>query len=295
MLTLTKNPFDDKPLSVPAIIRLKNHGRDLSGYRFGRWHVREYAHSKPNLNNNSYKHYYSCECDCGTIRAVNGSALKSGGSLSCGCLQRERVSEENKRNPKPIGKKTHGLSGTRAYRTYRGMMARCYYKKNNNYARYGGKGVTVCPRWKNKKSGFINFISNMGTPPEGLTLDRINPFGNYEKSNCRWATPKEQAENTRKNWLKNHKRIKKAGVTSIYKEGKFYTHERKHGTDITGKRFGRWIAQYYIKTANRVMVNGKLNKKHFWLCRCDCGTERSVYAGALKSGGSSSCGCSRRV
>ena len=202
MLTLTKNPFDDnpKPLTVPAIIRLKNHGRDLSGFRFGRWHVQEYAYSKPSRG--SYQHYFACQCDCGTLRAVVAGALKSGGSLSCGCYQRQRVSEANKRNPKPFFKETHGLSGTRAYRTYRGMMARCYYKKNGNYGRYGGQGVSVCPRWKNKKSGFMAFIKDMGLPPEGKTLDRINPFGNYELENCRWATPKEQAQNTRRNWLK---------------------------------------------------------------------------------------------
>ena len=195
MLTLTKNPFNDnpKPLTVPAIAYLEKHGRDLSGHRFGRWRVLNYVYSKPSRG--SYQHYYQCRCDCGTIRAVVASSLKSSGSLSCGCLQRERVSQASKK---------HGLSGTRAYRTYRGMMARCYYKKNGNYGRYGGKGVTVCPRWKNKKSGFMAFIEDMGLPPEGKTLDRINPFGNYEKSNCRWATPKEQAQNSRRNWLKEH-------------------------------------------------------------------------------------------
>jgi hypothetical protein len=73
------------------------------------------------------------------------------------------------------------------------MKSRCHYPGAINYWLYGGRGITVCPRW-NK---FVNFLDDMGVRPDGKTLDRINPDGDYEPSNCRWATPKEQMENQR--------------------------------------------------------------------------------------------------
>ena len=73
------------------------------------------------------------------------------------------------------------------------MKARCSRPGVDGYHRYGGRGIKVCDRWLND---FENFLADMGERPEGKTLDRINPDGNYEASNCRWATPKEQAQNT---------------------------------------------------------------------------------------------------
>jgi hypothetical protein len=77
------------------------------------------------------------------------------------------------------------------------MWQRCYNDKHHKFARYGGRGITVCDRW----SSFLTFISDMGPRPIGTSIDRINNDGNYEPSNCRWATPKEQAQNTSKNVL----------------------------------------------------------------------------------------------
>lgn len=88
----------------------------------------------------------------------------------------------------------HGKAYSKEHHIWREMRQRCNNRKAKDYRYYGGQGVTVCERW----SKFENFYADMGPKPEGLTLDRINPFGNYEPSNCRWASRMVQAQNTRK-------------------------------------------------------------------------------------------------
>lgn len=90
--------------------------------------------------------------------------------------------------------KTHGMSKSIEYKTWQHMKQRCYDKNYNKYANWGGRGITVCDRWKNS---FRNFYADMGDKPKGLTLDRINNDGNYEPSNCRWATKSQQLINQR--------------------------------------------------------------------------------------------------
>lgn len=126
-----------------------------------------------------------CECDCGNTTIVFRSNLTRGNTASCGCLWTEKVAK---------GKK-HGLSDSVEYHSWSGMKKRCYNKNSHNYHWYGGRGIKVCDRWMDS---FENFIKDMGRKQtEDHSLDRINPNGNYEPDNCRWASHKEQCNNRR--------------------------------------------------------------------------------------------------
>jgi hypothetical protein len=125
-----------------------------------------------------------CRCSCGNQCLVTGNALVMGNTSSCGCGHYEGIT-------------THGLSKTPTYKSWNAMVGRCTKPNWKDYARYGAIGITVCGRWLGEK-GFENFLADMGTRPEGTTLDRYpNNAGNYEPGNCRWATPQQQNTNQR--------------------------------------------------------------------------------------------------
>ena len=130
-----------------------------------------------------------CRCICGKEKTVRLTTIKQGKSKSCGC----------KKNPATgikSGVYKHGKSQTAEYRSYRAMIGRCYDKKNDSYEYYGGRGIKVCNRWLK----FENFYEDMGDRPKGKSIDRFPDVnGNYEPSNCRWATLSEQNKN-RRSW-----------------------------------------------------------------------------------------------
>jgi hypothetical protein len=126
---------------------------------------------------------YACLCDCQAEVEVSGAHLRSGTVKSCGCLRSEVTAKKNTK---------HGCVGSPEYESWQAMKNRCLQEGQSAYKRYGGRGIKICDRWMD----FENFLSDMGARPSGMTLERINGDGNYEPSNCRWATIAEQNRNT---------------------------------------------------------------------------------------------------
>lgn len=162
--------------------------QNIVGNRFGKLFVVSF---KESLNRASY---WNCLCDCGNLSVVQFSHLNCGGTVSCGCF----------RKVKSI---THGLTDTPEYKTWAGMIARCYNPKEQNFEYYGERGIRVCDTWL---TSFEVFHQDMGERPDGMSLDRIDVNGNYSKENCKWSTVSEQAYNKRK--LKSNK----SGKTGVF-------------------------------------------------------------------------------
>lgn len=136
-------------------------------------------------------HYYNCICDCGKIFIRRRDSIISGQVKHCGCMGKKRLLDDD--YYARYLRKTIGRSATREYRVWNGMRQRCLNKNFRDYHRYGGRGITMCERWLE----YENFLADMGSPPKGHSLDRIDNNAGYSPDNCRWATKLVQQRNRR--------------------------------------------------------------------------------------------------
>ena len=158
-------------------IRTNSQRHDHSGAKFGHLTVEGYSHSERGRGP-----LWRCICDCGNICFVASKELRTGDTKSCGAR---------------IHRVKHGLCNSPEYKAWGAIKERCRDPKCKSYYRYGGRGIKVCERWFNS---FEAFYADVGPRPSPQhSIDRINTFGDYEPSNCGWATLVEQQNNMRSN------------------------------------------------------------------------------------------------
>lgn len=160
--------------------------QDLTGKTFGHWTVL----GLDGWTDRGVK-LWRCRCVCGTEKPVSATSLPNGASISCGCIRDALTAI---RSTKHGNAKRSGRSAE--YKAWQDMMKRCFCMDTKNYNDYGGRGITVCERWKTAS----NFIRDMPKKPDcKFSLGRINNNGNYEPGNVEWQTDRQQSRNTRRN------------------------------------------------------------------------------------------------
>lgn len=205
---------------------------DLTGKRFGRLIALNYK----GLGHGSTKHgKWKCRCDCGSTVLVAGIKLRNGHTKSCGCLHSETCRENGKRNRK------HGKRTTSLYTIWHGLVERCTNQNYHHFNDYGGRGITVCPEWKQFEN-FFNWNTSLGKDGyrKGLSIDRIDNNKGYFPSNCRWTTAVVQQRNKRNNKIITLNGTSKsvAEWAEIYRVNRYLIYTRlKNGWEENEKLF----------------------------------------------------------
>lgn len=168
----------------------KKHKPLAIGRVFGKLTVQSGPDTERSPYAGKFLHWYTCLCECGTVKRVRSDKLTSGFTISCGCL----TGQFEKGNKIPV---THGMSKTRLFRIWRNMKSRCYNSRSTRYEDYGGRGIGICPEWRERFEVFAEWSLANGYAHD-LQIDRRENNGNYEPGNCRWVTRTVNMNNTRR-------------------------------------------------------------------------------------------------
>lgn len=174
----------------PQFISLPSRAKNITDQRFGR------LVALGPVGRLERTIAWLCQCDCGNTLTVRSTALQSGNTQSCGCLQKDNTREKFTK---------HGMWQSHLYKNWRGMIQRCTNPNHNAYPSYGGRGITICDEWQQSFETFHTYVSSLPNfGKKGYTLDRIDNSLGYFPGNTRWATRKEQTRNFRRNRIITH-------------------------------------------------------------------------------------------
>lgn len=227
-------------MNAKTVSSIPHQCKDITGQKFNRMTVSGFSHIRRYTD--SAVAMWDCVCDCGEKRTLDGRALRSGKTKSCGCYRDEVISTANT---------THGYTVNRtvppSYMSWQHMRDRCYNPETKYWPRYGGRGIQVCSRWRNSFGEFAKDMFESWKPK--LKIDRINNDGHYScghcdecnrngwPANCKWSTDTEQARNRSSNRIIEISSIKKPLYFWLellgVKRGAFYTRLNKGMDEVS--------------------------------------------------------------